>query len=173
MAPCARRPDAARSGGQISDRADSDVAIGHGTYMPKTYQSGDITPIRGVPVKSRKVLRQLSRLLDAAQGEVVEAALDLLFVQLAQPGVLHHKLQETLLSEEQLGTLSYQALLSTLDERSAAGPDDSSPIDPVMLQLYRAAANGRCITPLPDEEEFQRRRRERKLRIDRIVGRVP
>jgi hypothetical protein len=141
--------------------------------MPKGYQSGDITPIRGLPAKSRERLRCLTKLLEATQGEVIESALDYLLLHVARRGVLHPDLQTALLSAEQQGTLSYQSLLSALDDESDDNTDGSDTVDPVRLQQYRDAVVVRCITSLLDEAEFQQRRRERQQRIDKIMGRAP
>lgn len=137
--------------------------------MPKTYQPGDITPVRNLPKKSRLALRTMSKLLNTTQGEVVEAALDYLLVHLAKRDALHIDLQTTVLVAEQRGELRHQILLTDLDKDEAAGGVIHQ-LDPVKFDLYRQAAERRCITPLTDEAEFELRRLERRRRRNRILG---
>lgn len=161
--------DAARLARPIVNRAHWASSLDTVNYMPKAYQSGDITPIRNLPKKSRSTLKVMAKLLDATQGEVVEAALDYLLVHLAKRDALFVDLQAAVLIAEQKGELRHQILLAELDAEEVDDGVIHRP-DPAKLDLYRQASKRRCITPLPDEAEFQQRQLERRRRRNQILG---
>lgn len=160
--------DAARLARPIVNRAHWASSLDTVNCMPKAYQSGDITPIRNLPKKSRSTLKVMAKLLDATQGEVVEAALDYLLVHLAKRDALFVDLQTAVLIAEQKSELRHQILLAELDTEVEDGGIHRP--DPAKLDLYRQASKRRCITPLPDEAEFQQRQLERRQRRNQILG---
>jgi hypothetical protein len=140
--------------------------------MTKPYQPGDTTTVRGLSDKARLTLRHLSKQLSVQQADLLEAALDHFAAHLARRGVLSSALRQAILHAEQHGGLAYQAILAELDDPHEPDMGVTHPQEQEKLDLYRLAAD-RCDIPVTPDPEFDRRRLERRMRIDRIVGRLP